>query len=294
MKQETEDKVRQRVRERYGAAISEGGGCCGPRKSCCGDVEEVALPKNRVVASAGYSSEQLKEVPADAVSNSFGCGNPLAFAEVQPGQSVLDIGSGAGIDCFIAAERVGPGGRVIGLDMTPEMIAKARANAEKGGYTNVEFRQGEAEKMPVDDAAVDWIVSNCVINLSPNKPRVFSEAYRVLKPGGSLSVSDIMVEDLPWVLRRSTTLYTSCVAGAIPESRYLEGLRQAGFEDVRVTERIVYDREQILSLLKNSRLFNGALSMAGQLLVDRVVGKVWSAKIVACKPVISASTGESR
>ncbi len=161
------------------------------------------------------------------------------------------------------------------------MIRKAQTNAAKAGYQNVEFRQGEAESMPVADGTADWIVSNCVINLSPNKPRVFAEAFRVLKPGGTLSVSDIMVESLPWLLRHSTALYTSCVAGAIPEAEYVQGLRDAGFTDVTVTERIVYDRDQIAGFVKGSGFFSRLLFHD----IDReIVGKVWSAKIVARKP----------
>lgn len=305
MNQESEDRVRQKVRDRYAAAITddESSGCCGPKKknnnkttsttrsSCCGSREVDAgaeIPAGRVASMAGYSKDELKSVPADAVSNSFGCGNPLAFAQVLPGQTVVDIGSGAGIDCFLAAQRVGSGGRVIGIDMTPEMIRKARANAEKGGHRNVEFRQGVAENMPVEDGTADWIVSNCVINLSPNKPRVFAEAFRVLKPGGTLSVSDIMVESLPAALRNSDALYCSCIGGAIPEGEYIRGLRDAGFADVSVTDRIVYDRDQILGFAgglssKEIQSLAGKEDLAD--LVDReIVGKVWSAKIVARKP----------
>jgi N-acetylglutamate synthase-like GNAT family acetyltransferase/2-polyprenyl-3-methyl-5-hydroxy-6-metoxy-1,4-benzoquinol methylase len=289
MNQRQEERLRRQVREKYGAAVSRGGSCCGTKQACCGEVREAVLPRDRVVASAGYAADELKAVPVDAVRNSFGCGNPLALAGVRPGQTVLDIGSGAGLDCFIAADRVGTQGRVIGLDMTPAMIERARANAEMGGYHNVEFRLGEAESMPIEDATADWIVSNCVINLSPNKPRVFAEAFRVLKPGGSLSISDIMVEDLPSRLRRSASLYTSCVAGAIPESVYLEGLRHAGFEDVRVTERIVYDREQILGFLGGSRV-SGDMRP----LLDKVAGKIWSAKVVARKPAAEAAARSFR
>jgi len=282
------EKIKEQVRERYTAAVTEGTSCCGgsvaARPSCCGSTEpsETGLPADRVVAAAGYSSQELASLPKDAVVNSFGCGNPLAFAGVQPGETVLDIGSGAGIDCLLAAQKVGPKGRVIGIDMTPVMIEKARENARKAGASNVEFRLGDAENMPVEDTSLDWIVSNCVINLAPDKPR---EAFRVLKPGGKLSVSDIMVEKLPPMLRDSTALYCSCVAGAIPEAVYLNQMREAGFTDVHVTDRIVYDRDQILGLMREVLNVPDNMKPWVESLVDRhIVGKVWSAKVVATKP----------
>jgi ubiquinone/menaquinone biosynthesis C-methylase UbiE len=206
---------------------------------------------------------------------------------VEPGQTVIDIGSGAGIDCLLAAQKVGPAGRVIGVDMTPIMIEKARNNAERAGLTNVEFRMGQAERLPVESDSADWIISNCVINLSPDKPGVFRELFRAMRPGGRLSISDIMVEELPWFLRRSGALYAACVAGAIPESRYVQGLRNAGFTDVRVTERIVYDRDQVIHLLDESRIL-GPLTRYLRPLVMRIldryiVGKVWSAKVTGAK-----------
>jgi SAM-dependent methyltransferase len=277
----TEERIKQQVRDRYGDAVTSG-------KTCCGSPQNEIFPADRIVKSAGYRPEDLRVIPADAVANSFGCGNPLLFAKVLPGETVIDIGSGAGIDCFIAASKVGETGRVIGIDMTPQMIAKARENATKAGVTNVEFRPGEAEQMPVEDASADWIVSNCVINLSPDKPAVFREAFRVLRSGGQLSISDIMVEKLPWFLRRSVSLYCSCVAGAIPERHYVEGLRNAGFKDVEVTERIVYDRDQVVSLLRESRILKKTESIFGRFalgLVDRyITGKIWSARITAKKP----------
>jgi ubiquinone/menaquinone biosynthesis C-methylase UbiE len=264
---QNEEKIRTMVRERYTSAVNKSSGCCGSAQ----EVQNF-IPVDRVACSAGYSKEQLQSIPSDAVTNSFGCGNPLAFSGVLPGQTVVDIGSGAGIDCLLAAQIVGPTGKVIGLDMTPAMIEKARMNARKGGFENVEFRLAEAEHMPLKDNEADWIISNCVINLSPNKPKVFKEAFRVLKSGGQLSVSDIMVESLPPILRENTSLYTSCVAGAISETEYLEGLRQAGFKDVKVTDRIVYDREQVQNLTNEESE-----------LLDSVVGKIWSARVIARK-----------
>jgi arsenite methyltransferase len=269
----TEDQIREQVRERYTAAVSMKSGCCATSHE---------IPVERVACCAGYSEEELKSIPPDAVQNSFGCGNPLAFSEVLPGQTVADIGSGAGIDCLLAAQKVGLNGKVIGIDMTPVMIEKAQKNALKAGAQNVEFRLGNAEKMPLADEEADWIISNCVINLSPNKPAVFREAFRTLRSGGQISISDIMVETLPASLRESSALYCACVAGAIPEKEYLEGLRQAGFEDVKVTDRIGYDRDQILEILKEVEF---AIDEPLTTLVDKyVAGKIWSAKISARKP----------
>ena len=287
----TGEKIKEAVRKRYTEAIeaapSNDRGCCG--KNCCGGTAtlERGLLEGRVVTGAGYGQDELQSIPTDAIENSFGCGNPLAFAEISKGQLVVDIGSGAGIDCLLAARKVGSTGRVIGIDMTPVMIEKARENARRGGVDNVEFRIGDAESMPVGDGAADWVISNCVINLSPDKPQVFREAFRVLKPGGRLSITDIMVEALPWVLRKSANLYTSCVAGAISEKQYLQGLQDAGFSDVKVTERIVYDRGQILALIRETRPFGRLTSLLKRPLfawADRtVVGKVWSAKVTARK-----------
>jgi ubiquinone/menaquinone biosynthesis C-methylase UbiE len=270
----TEDQIREQVRERYTAAVSMKSGCCTATSH--------EIPAERVACCGGYSEEELKSIPSDAVQNSFGCGNPLAFSDVLPGQTVVDIGSGAGIDCLLAAQKVGTEGKVIGIDMTPVMIEKAQKNALKAGARNVEFRLGNAEKMPLADQEADWIISNCVINLSPNKPAVFSEAFRTLRSGGQLSISDIMVEELPPSLRESSALYCACVAGAIPEKEYLEGLRNAGFQDVKVTDRITYDRDQILELLKEVEF---AIDESLTTLVDKYVsGKIWSSKITARKP----------
>lgn len=279
----TEERIKEQVRQRYTDAVTGGDSCCGTKSTCCG--AEVRMPEGRVVSAAGYTQEQLISLPADAIANSFGCGNPVAFAGVLPGETVVDIGSGAGIDCLLAARKVGPSGHVIGIDMTPIMIEKARKNAEKAGLTSVEFRFGDAENMPVENGTADWIVSNCVINLSPNKLRVFQEAHRVLKPGGKVSISDIVVEQMPWPLSRSAALHCACVAGAISESKYLEAMRLAGFADARVTERIYYDRDEVLQLLESAKLF-GYRFLKGfyRYLADRyVTGKIWSARIVAIK-----------
>jgi ubiquinone/menaquinone biosynthesis C-methylase UbiE len=223
-----QDQTRQQVRARYGEiARSAGRGCgCGPS---CGDADG-----GTNALTLGYSATDLQSAPAGAEMG-LGCGNPTALASIQPGETVLDLGSGGGFDCFLAAQRTGPTGRVIGVDLTPDMVSKARANAASGGYGNVEFRLGEIEHLPVADATADLILSNCVINLSPDKPRVYAEAFRALKPGGRLAVSDIVaLKPIPEALKADWAAYTGCVAGAAPVAEVEAMLAQAGFVDVRV------------------------------------------------------------
>ncbi len=275
----TSEHVRERVRSSYGAAVRES-------KSCCGD----AVPKGVAAQTAGYSREELASLPEAAVLNSFGCGNPLAFSDVEPGQTVLDLGSGAGIDLLLAARQVGPTGKVIGIDMTDEMIERARRAAEESGYDQVEVRKGLIEELPVADASVDWVISNCVINLSPEKDRVFAEIARVLKPGGRVSISDIVIERMPGWLRRSSRLHSACVAGAISEAEYLAGLERAGLAEVTVSERLVYGGGQLRELARSE-----AGTVRGPRWLRRVVGallgrlaagfegRVWSAKFVALR-----------
>ncbi len=222
-------------------------------------------------------------LPADAVEHSYGCGNPLAFSAVQPGQVVLDIGSGAGIDCLIAAEKVGPTGRVIGLDMTPEMIERARRNVREAGVAHVEFRLGDAEKMPVDDASVDWVVSNCVLNLSPDKPAVFREIARVLRPGGRIAISDIVAAELPEAVRQSRDAWTGCLAGAISEEAYVAGLEAAGLQNVRVSSRIVYDATQLAGLFGSACCGVGEAGPEALALATQAAGKIWSARVEGVK-----------
>jgi len=194
----------------------------------------------------GYSPEELKSVPEDA-NLGLGCGNPAALAAQKKGETVLDLGSGAGIDCFLAARKVGPSGKVIGVDMTPEMLDKARENARKNGYKNVEFRLGEIENLPVADNSVDVIISNCVINLSTDKPRVFREAFRVLRPGGRLMVSDLALRKaLPPAIRESVEAYVACIAGALIKNDYLKAIREAGFKGVEVVSEKVFPAELVL------------------------------------------------
>jgi arsenite methyltransferase len=219
------------VKERYGAiaAQAQEGCCCG-----CSCDDDAAATAERI----GYTQEDLAAVPEGA-SLGLGCGNPLALAGITPGETVLDLGSGAGFDAFLAAPRVGPTGRVIGVDMTPEMIAQARANAERGGYANVEFRLGDIEDLPVESGSIDLVISNCVLNLVPDKAKAFAEIVRVLKPGGRLAVSDIVLEGpLPGFLRGSKDGYCSCISGAAPRADYLAMLAAAGLSDVQVVSAV--------------------------------------------------------
>jgi arsenite methyltransferase len=273
------EDVRQEVSKSYGEAINRPAapGCCGPK----------AARKELAVSLAGYSTRELDELPADAGNDVFGCGNPVSFSGMQPGDVVLDLGSGAGIDLFLAAKKVGPTGQVIGVDMTDEMIAKANENIERSGLPNIEVRKGIIEDLPVESASVDWVISNCVINLSPEKEKVFREIARVLKPGGQMLVSDLVTGALPDEILNDRALYSACVAGAISEGQYIAGLTSAGLADVEVRGRLVYDSAQILSALKvasdESRLDGTWKGRSGEL-ASAVEGKVWSAKVYGRKP----------
>ena len=234
---------------------------------------------------AGYTAEQLDAVPEELRETIFACGNPVAFAGIKEGQVVLDIGSGAGLDALLAAKKVGPAGKVIGLDMTPEMIETARANASKAGAANVEFRMGDAEAMPVEDASCDWIISNCVINLAPDKGRVFSEACRVLKPGGRLMVSDIVTHDLPAEVRENIAAWTRCIGGAPEEEEYLRQIRAAGFEDVEILARKTYQEDLLRGMAAccSCEEVDEAASRLVEL-VPQIAGHVSSVLISAVKP----------
>jgi len=237
-----EEKVKKLVRNRYAKVAKTNGSCCASNVSCC------SAPTNAQVSKLiGYSQDELNAVPEGA-NLGLGCGNPTALASLKEGERVLDLGSGAGFDCFLAAKKVGKQGKVIGVDMTPEMLDKARANAKKGKYTNVEFRLGEIENLPVADASIDVIISNCVINLAPNKKRVFEEAYRVLAPKGRLTVSDIvLLKPLPENIQNNVEAYAACISGAELKDKYLELIQQAGFTDVQVVDQKTYPLEYIIS-----------------------------------------------
>jgi len=272
--------------------------CCSPTQpaSCCGPTQTVECAGN--AAARFYSTEEIRTLPDTVTQASLGCGNPLAISELQQGEVVLDLGSGGGIDCFLAAQQVGPEGRVIGLDMTPDMIKLARRNAKQVGLTNVEFRFGEMEDIPLPGESVDAIISNCVINLSPDKDAVFAEAYRVLRPGGRLNVSDIVLEgELPPAIRDRLDAWASCVAGALQESEYLSIIRAAGFEEVEVLSRDHAMAEQIAESVDVKMMMQEVGSQASEdseamrqlgeagICASEVAAKVASIKVRARKPV---------
>ena len=262
----TNTEKKQWVKDRYAAiAVESKTGCCDSG-GCCGS----STPKT-VAKQIGYGEEDVSAVPEGA-NLGLGCGNPIAIASIKPGETVLDLGSGAGFDCFLAAERVGDAGKVIGVDMTPEMIDAATRNAQKAGYTNVEFRLGDIEAMPVDGDSVDLIISNCVLNLVPDKQKAFNEIHRVLKPGGRVAVADIVLNSpLPEQLRGDAKSYSSCISGAVMRDEYLGGLRNAVLVDVKVESEV--DALKILS---------GDCGCVG---ADKLRGVIMSARVTARKPV---------
>ena len=229
------EQIKTAVREHYADLVKSDESCCSSSSCCDTEVNIEASPNQN-----GYTNTQLSSIPTDAVENSFGCGNPLMHADICEGDVVLDLGSGAGIDVLLAAQSVGKSGKAIGIDMTPEMIEKARKNAEEAGAKNVEFRLGEIESMPVENESVDWIISNCVINLAPDKDIVFREAHRVLRPGGKLLVSDIVANHLPRWLQSTISNWANCISGALPEDQYLDSIRQAGLEEIQVFSKSAY------------------------------------------------------
>lgn len=229
------NNIHRSVRKRYGDAVrsEKQDSCCAP--SCCSSPELITQESMQTISlQLGYHPEDLQHAPGES-NLALGCGNPQGIASLQPGETVLDLGSGAGFDCFLAARQVGENGKVIGVDMTPEMLLKARENVLSGGYDNVEFRLGEIEHLPVEDNSVDVIISNCVINLSPDKPQVFREAYRVLKDGGRLAISDtVAIREIPKKVREDLDLYSACISGAASPETIRAMLKDSGFEDVEV------------------------------------------------------------
>jgi arsenite methyltransferase len=282
---DNKNAIRNSVREAYATRV-KGGGCCGPAKEEASrqDFEKF----NAAALRMGYTPEDLAVVP-DEANLGLGCGAPLVTAQVRPGETVLDLGSGAGFDAFIAARAVGPEGRVIGVDMTPEMVAKARENARKAEVDNVEFRYGLIEEMPVEDDTIDVLISNCVINLSPDKPAVFREAFRVLKPGGRVAVSDIVLsEPLPAKVAENMAAYVGCVAGASLLDDYLGYLRGAGFEEITVAE----SRQAVESLPEDDPIVLSVLEGTESCCLDElsaeikgIAGRVLSVKVTALKPI---------
>lgn len=270
------EDIKQVVRSRYGKVAEASGSCCG--SSCCGDSSAASLSK-----AIGYSDAEMAGVPEGA-NLGLGCGNPVALAELSPGETVVDLGSGAGFDCFLAAAAVGETGRVIGIDMTPEMIRKARANAAKAGKENVEFRQGDIEAIPVEEGQADLIISNCVINLAPDKDRVFAEAFRILKPGGRMLVSDIvLLAPLPDAILESAGAYAACIAGAASKSDYLDSVRRAGFGDVEILAETQFP----IDLLANDPTIAACLGEMDEITPEmfaQTAASIVSIKVRARKP----------
>ena len=272
-------KIKKVVREGYAKIAKQGSSCCAPLTSCCGSTELA----QGISKSIGYTEEELKAVPEGA-NLGLGCGNPVALASLREGEVVLDLGSGAGFDSFLAADRVGETGKVIGVDMTPEMLEKAKENAEKGNYRNIEFRLGEIENLPVADNSVDVVISNCVINLSPDKARVFTEAFRVLKPGGRLMVSDIvLLKELPDFIKKSIEAYIGCLSGAMMRDEYIGTIKAAGFQEVSIIDETSFPIEGIANdptaktIIKN-------LEIPPEKITE-VANSVISMKVSAVKPV---------
>ena len=275
--------ITQIVRERYGqAAVQAAGGqksgCCGTGSSC-GSADPITRDL--------YAAAETEGLPAQALLASLGCGNPTALAELRAGETVLDLGSGGGIDVLLSARRVGPTGKAYGLDMTDEMLALARANQERAGATNVEFLQGQIEAIPLPDNSVDVIISNCVINLSGDKDRVIAEAFRVLKPGGRFAVSDVVTRGaLPAKVRESLALWTGCVAGALGDDEYVGKLVRAGFTNASVEPTRIYAAE-------DAREFLGDAGLDADALAAELDGKVMGAFIRATKPEAGCGCGPS-
>ena len=281
MMEKVDLSVRTAVRDRYSKIAEkfvsgQQADCgCQTNASCCGDDDE-----QLVVVEKYYREADLSGLPEDVTGLSLGCGDPITLAALQLGQTVLDLGSGGGIDCFLAGQRVGPDGHVIGVDMTPAMLEKARANKTRLGADNVEFRLGEIEHLPVADASVDVIISNCVINLSTDKVQVFREAFRVLKPGGKLAVSDMVTDGpLPDGLKSSLSAWAGCISGALDVREYIAGIQESGFVDVEIVP-VYLDQEQVDYAV---RQLGGEIQLAG-MSKEAVYKAVFSAKITACKP----------
>jgi len=263
----TPTSIHETVREHYAGRIKSNASCCGS-DNCCTNESNL------------YPVDLLATLPSGESTVSYGCGDPITLASLQPGQTVLDLGSGAGLDCFFAAKKVGETGRVIGVDMTPEMIERATASAKRLNLTNVEFRQGFLEELPVESNSVDVIISNCVINLSPDKTKVFGEAFRVLKPGGKLAVSDIVTDGpLPEPIKQSLSAWAGCVAGAVEANDYIGMMKAVGFTDISITP-VFFDKETVDSALNDMKDVVELKSISR----DDVYKAVYSAKITAYKP----------
>jgi SAM-dependent methyltransferase len=272
------EEIKEAVREGYARIAKQDSSCCPRVNSCCGSTDLAQDISKKI----GYTEKELTAVP-EGSNLGLGCGNPVALALLREGETVLDLGSGAGLDCFLAANKVGKKGRVIGVDMTPEMIERARENAKEGNYRNVEFRLGEIENLPVADNSADVAISNCVINLVPDKRKVFTEVFRVLKPGGRLMVSDIvLLKELPDFIKNSMEAYIGCLSGAIMRDEYLRAIEAAGFHDVRIIDEASFPIECMANdptakaIVENSKI---PLEE-----VEEVASSVISLKVYGVKP----------
>ena len=263
----TNTSIHESVREHYAERIKNSGACCGS-DACCSP------------ESSLYPVDLLNAVPSDVAGTSYGCGDPITLAALKPGQTVLDLGSGAGLDCILAAQKVGDTGHVIGVDMTPEMVERAQVNAKKVNLNNIEFKQGYLEDLPVESNTVDVIISNCVINLSPDKEKVFKEAFRVLAPGGKLAVSDIVTDgELPESVRASLSAWAGCVAGAVDAKEYIAMMKSVGFTDIAI-KPVFFDKETVDTALAGMEDEIDLSSFSR----EDVYKAVYSAKITAYKP----------
>ena len=273
-----EAEIKKKVREGYAQIAKKESSCCASVSPCCSSADLAQTISKNI----GYTDEELRSIPEGA-NLGLGCGNPVALASLAEGETVLDLGSGAGFDCFLAANRVGKEGRVIGVDMTPEMIEKARENAQKGNYQNVEFRLGEIENIPAADNSVNVVISNCVINLSPDKSRVFQETFRVLKLGGRLMVSDIvLLKELPEFIRDSIAAYVGCISGAMMKDDYIEAVKKAGFREVRIVDEIFFPIECIANDPTAKAIIN-KMNIPSEEIKD-LANSVLSIKVQGIKP----------
>ena len=272
------EEIKKAVREGYAKIAKHNSSCCGPVNPCCGSTD---LSQD-ISKKIGYTEEELKAVPEGA-NLGLGCGIPVALASLREGETVLDLGSGAGFDCFLVANKVGKKGRVIGVDMTPEMIEKARENAKKGNYGNVEFRLGKLENLPVADNSVNVVISNCVINLVPDKPRVFTEAFRVLKPDGRLLISDIvLLKGLPDFIKNSVEAHVACISGAAMRDEYIGAIKAAGFQQVRIIDEKSFPIE-FMSNDPTAKAMVERLKIPAEKLTD-LVNSVVSITVYGVKP----------
>jgi ubiquinone/menaquinone biosynthesis C-methylase UbiE len=270
-----DQELKNAVKESYSRVAKNATSCCS--SGCCGSAKPQQISKK-----IGYTQEQMQAVP-EGSNLGLGCGNPIALASLKEGETVLDLGSGGGFDCFLASKIVGRKGKVIGVDMTEEMLARARANAEKGRYDNVEFRLGDIEALPVEDNSVDIIISNCVINLVPSKEKAFREAFRVLRPGGRLMVSDIVLKKkLPDFIKQSIEAYVGCVAGALRKDKYLDVIKSAGFEDVCVIEESDFPLDCMTNDPTGQAILKSLQGSAEE--IKKVEGSISSVKVSGFKP----------